>query len=58
MYCYGGSDVGPKAGYWRSSNTTDNFISCLYSSACLGNIEPNNYTGECFTGYQGILCSD
>ena len=24
--CNGGSDIGPKAGYWRSSNTTDNFI--------------------------------
>ena len=58
MYWYGGSDVGPKPGYWRSSNTTDNFISCLYSSAWLGNILPNNYTGKWFTGYQGILWSD
>ena len=24
--CNGGSDIGPKAGYWRSSNTSDNFI--------------------------------
>ena len=36
MYCYGGSDVGPKPGYWRSSTSSDNFIACLYTSACLG----------------------
>jgi hypothetical protein len=31
--CNGGSNIGPKAGYWRSSNTTDNFIECLYAKA-------------------------
>mmetsp|Transcript_32875 Transcript_32875/g.37654 ORF Transcript_32875/g.37654 Transcript_32875/m.37654 type:complete len:200 (-) Transcript_32875:14-613(-) len=59
MYCYGGSNVGPKPGYWRSSLTSDNFIACLYSSACLGYVSPsNNKLGECFTGYQNILCAD
>ena len=42
MYCKGGSDIGPKPGYWRSSNQTDNFIACLNSAACLGYVEPNN----------------
>jgi hypothetical protein len=26
MFCYGGNDVGPKPGYWRSSDSSDNFI--------------------------------
>ena len=56
MYCKGGSDIGPKPGYWRSSNQTDNFIACLNPAACLGYVEPtNNNLGEWFTGYQGIL---
>ena len=56
MYCKGGSDIGPKPGYWRSSNQTDKFIACLNPAACLGYVEPtNNNLGECFTGYQGIL---
>lgn len=59
MYCKGGSDIGPKPGYWRSSTDTDNFIQCLFTAACLGYEEPdNNNLGECFTGYQGILCAD
>ena len=59
MYCYGGSNIGPQPGYWRSSNTSDNFIAWLYSAACLGYVSPsNNNLGECFTGYQGILWAD
>lgn len=59
MFCYGGADVGPRPGYWRSANTSDNFISCLYSSACLGyETTYNNSLGACFSGYQGILCAD
>ena len=59
MYCKGGSNVGPKPGYWRSSLTSDNFISWLYYGACLGYVSPtNNKLGECFKGYQGILCAD
>ena len=59
MYCKGGSDVGPKPGYWRSSLSTDNFIAWLYSGACLGYVSPsNNKLGEWFTGYQGVLCAD
>ena len=59
MYCKGGSDVGPKPGYWRSSLTSDNFISCLYSGACLGYVPPsNNKLGEWFTGYQGTLWAE
>jgi hypothetical protein len=50
--CYGGSDVGPAAGYWRSSNTSSDFIACYYPPACLG-IEPPDYNpqGTCAPGY-------
>ena len=59
MYCKGGSDVGPKPGYWRSSLTSDNFISWLYSGAWLGYVSPSyNKLGEWFEGYQGILWAD
>ena len=59
MYCYGGSNIGPKPGFWRSSNTTDNFIGWLYTGAWIGYVAPsNNNLGEWFTGYQGILCAD
>jgi hypothetical protein len=27
MFCYGGNDIGPRPGYWRSSDSSDNFIS-------------------------------
>jgi hypothetical protein len=26
MFCYGGNDIGPRPGYWRSSTSSDNFI--------------------------------
>jgi hypothetical protein len=26
MFCYGGNDIGPRPGYWRSSTASDNFI--------------------------------
>ena len=59
MYWYGGSDVGPKPGYWRSTNTSDNFIACLYAPAWLGyESTHNNSLGEWFEGYQGYLCAD
>ena len=57
--CYGGSNVGPKPGYWRKSNVTSVFIKCLYEPACLGMIPPeNDPQGSCYEGYQGIACTD
>lgn len=57
MFCNGGNDVGPKPGYWRSSNLSDNFIPCLHHSACLGYVAPTyNNLGECGEGYYGVLC--
>ena len=59
MFCHGGSDVGPKPGFWRSSNVSDNFIQWLYPGAWLGYVQPsNNSLGEWFTGYKGILWGD
>lgn len=57
--CLGGTNIGPQPGYWRSSNTSSNFIQCLLPEACLGMTAPDyNPTGECAEGYQGILCTD
>eukprot|EP00347_Sterkiella_histriomuscorum_P016286 403353768 len=58
-FCFGGSNIGPRQGYWRKSNQTDVFIACLNKEACLGMIPPeNNQIGSCVEGYQGILCAD
>eukprot|EP00347_Sterkiella_histriomuscorum_P024148 403332142 len=57
--CNGGSNIGPKPGYWRKSNFTSNFVKCEYTYACLGMIAPeNNPKGSCLEGYQGIICAD
>eukprot|EP00347_Sterkiella_histriomuscorum_P024040 403332515 len=56
--CLGGSHIGPRPGYWRKSNTTQTFIECLNTNACLGMIPPEfNEQGSCLRGYSGILCS-
>ena len=58
-YCYGGSNIGPKAGYWRRSNTTDEFIKCLNQEACLGmQTSQSDPQGECLSGYQNTICAD
>ena len=58
-YCYGGSNIGPKAGYWRKSNKTDEFIKCLNEEACLGmQTNQSNPQGECLKGYQNTICAD
>ena len=58
-YCYGGNNMGPKAGYWRKNSTTYTIIKCLNQDACLG-ISPPDYNpmGDCGEGYQGYLCAD
>ncbi|CDW72107.1 UNKNOWN [Stylonychia lemnae] len=57
--CYGGTNIGPKPGYWRKNNATSFFIQCQYMPACLGMIPPaNDPKGSCLNGYQGILCAD
>lgn len=37
--CYGKATVAPNPGYWRSSNTSDNFIKCPNIDVCLGGNE-------------------
>eukprot|EP00347_Sterkiella_histriomuscorum_P001801 403370625 len=57
--CLGGSKIYPQQGYWRKSNQTATIIRCLYPEACLGTQDDTQTPlGECFEGYQGILCSD
>jgi len=38
--CLGGATIGPRPGYWRKNNQTSNFVSCMYSEACLGMLPP------------------
>ena len=57
--CYGNDTLVPKPGYWRITNTTDVFIECLYSEACVGSPAPPyalSLTGNCAEGYSGNLC--
>ncbi|TNV74916.1 hypothetical protein FGO68_gene4333 [Halteria grandinella] len=57
--CLGGFQVFPLAGYWRSSNISESFYSCLFKEACLGqNNQTDTFMGQCAEGYQGILCAD
>jgi len=66
-FCEGGSNIGPKPGYWRSSIISDTFFECFEKEACLGMQavgEPNitsfaRAVGVCNTtaGYYGALCS-
>lgn len=57
--CLGGTQIGPKQGYWRENSLSLTFIKCMREESCLGYIEPNlNSVGECALGYQGVLCAD
>ena len=65
MLCYGGSNVGPKPGYWRMNETADIVLECPCEQSCLGNVVKGddttsvvlNPTGTCAEGYEGNLCS-
>lgn len=49
----------PKAGYWRSSTTTDVFYECFNPDACEGYTTTNlNEMGGCLKGYYGIMCAE
>ena len=55
----GGSVIGPLAGYWRPTNTSDNFLRCPNPGACLGWVAPDwNPIGACAEGYTGVLCAE
>lgn len=56
--CVGGDKIGPKPGYWRKNNSTDNFIQCFNEDACLGMVGNESPTGECAEGYNGYLCAN
>ena len=38
--CFGGEDIGPVPGYWRSDKYSLAFLSCFNSAACLGSLHP------------------
>jgi len=47
--------VYPKDGYWRASNSSEDWISCPRTSSCLKG-DQNNLQGICNVGYHGIVC--
>ena len=51
--------MAPKKGYWRASNSSDNFYACPLSSACLGGEISSGKileNGSWDTGYEGNKC--
>jgi len=57
--CYGGSQVGPKRGYWMENSNDLMAIKCPYPSACLGGYVDYEYfpSGKCSYPHQGNLCN-
>ena len=65
FYCYGGSNLTPKKGYWRFNKNSKIFFKCAISESCLGENRIENTkniylpmlaTGECKLGHCGITC--
>ena len=42
--CYGGFDIVPQEGYWRSRNDSDTIWKCQISEACIGGQKDANNT--------------
>lgn len=50
--------ISPKPGYWRSSNSSLQFLKCYTASSCTGSsLNDYNPQGYCFEGYKGVLCA-
>lgn len=56
FYCLGGNDLRPRAGFWRLSNESTNFLKCRDIEACIDGM--NFPLFNCATGYSGILCDE
>ena len=57
-WCLGGDQIGPKEGYWRKNNETEEFQKCPIPTSCLGSSEPDwNPKGDCTEGTHGALCT-
>ena len=62
--CFGGNEVGPQPGFWRSDESSLTFLPCFYQPACLGSLHPSvnqdaqfEPRGSCAANYEGDLCS-
>lgn len=53
--CYGANQIAPRAGHYRSSNTSARILPCYNPKSCLGGDE-NFPQGNCSTGYRGFMC--
>ena len=64
-YCTGGTNIGPRPGYWRKNNETDKFLACQIPGNCLGMYlydndkenSPISPVGFCKEGTYGALCN-
>ena len=63
--CLGGTNVGPRYGYWRMNGTADIVMECPRQESCLGNadvLDTSNVTlnavGTCADTYVGNLCNE
>ncbi len=46
--CFGAAEIGPTVGYWRSSTTSINFMTCFLAAACKGRYSTSeDPLGEC-----------
>lgn len=58
--CYGGIEIVPRAGYWRSSKFSPKLWKCPNKAACDGGLETESlersYQGRCSSGYKGNMC--
>ena len=60
-YCKGGNKISPRAGYWRSNLTSENFLTCFRHKSCQSTEiidDIDDYLGKCETGYQGKICGE
>lgn len=54
--CLGGNDLRPRAGFWRLSNDSTNFLKCRDIEACIDGMALPLF--NCATGYSGMLCDE
>lgn len=65
FFCYGGSKLTPRPGFWRNDFHSENFFLCPNQKSCLGYFYKNpvyyhtsKAIGQCEIGYKGVLCAE
>ena len=55
--CFGTNMTAPKASFWRSSPTSENYLECFNRDACL-EATKEFPLGKCEEGYGGFMCTN